>query len=144
MAARDHLMEDESILSSFPPFYATNRRILRCETTGNHEEVHDLFYHRIESVELVRQPRHGLAIGGVVIAFLGIVIWMMGFITAIPSILLGVGLIFWGARGREGYYQFRGYQMPPDELARWQVRFRGSAGFIMTVSEHVRRPMKWT
>lgn len=144
MAVRDHLLEDEMILSQCAPFYATNRRILRSVTTNAREEVHELPYYRIESVELLREPRHKLALAGVVMAFSGVIMWMIGYITSIPVMAVGVGMIVWGARGREGYYQFRGYQMPPEELARWRVPFRGSAGFITTVGEYVRRPIKWT
>ena len=144
MAVRDNLLEGEMSLSQCPPFYATNRRILRTITESAREEIVDLPYYRIESVELMREPRHRLAVAGVIMAFSGVIMWMLGFFTSIPAIAAGVGMILWGARGREGYYQFRTSQMRPDELARWRVPFRGSAGFITTVGEYVKRPMKWT
>lgn len=143
MAARDHLREDESILAQFPPFYATTHRILRCETNGGQEECHELPYHHIATVEIIRRPLHRIAVPGVFVALSGVFLWSLGFYTAVPTVALGVALILWGARGREAYYQFRGYDMPEQEQRRWRVTFRGSAGFIIAVGEHVRRPMNW-
>lgn len=137
-------MDGESILAQCPPFYATNRRLLRCEAKGAQEEFYDLPYPSIESVELLRRPQPRVAIGGIALAFSGVMLWTMGLVSALPVIVVGVGVIIWGARGREGYYQFRGYQMTEQEVVRWQVRFQGSARFIAAVGEHVRRPMKWT
>jgi hypothetical protein len=146
MAARDHLLEGEMILSMCKPFYATNRRLLRVETAGSAEVVYELPYYRVESVELTREPRQKLAFGGIFLAFAGFVLMAMGIIviTAIPLMLAGVAMIFVGARGREGYYQFRAYQMPNEELRRWQIPFRGSAGLIITIGEYVHGPVKLT
>ncbi|MBI4497842.1 MAG: hypothetical protein HY689_08090 [Chloroflexi bacterium] len=143
MAARDYLMEGEAILASCAPFYATTHRILRCETRAGKEECDELPYHRIAAVELVRQPRHAIAIAGLLLALGGVFLWTIGFISSVPTIVMGVGFMLWGARGREAYYQFRSYNMPEQELGRWRVAFRGSAGFILTVGEYVRRPLNW-
>ena len=142
MAARDHLMEEEYILANCPPFYATTRRILRCETKNGQEEVHELPYFQISTVELVRRPHHKRAISGVLMSFVGLILWMMGLYTPILAVFLGIGLIVWGARGQESHYQFEGYNMGPEDLSLWQVPFRGSAGFIGAVGEHVRRPLQ--
>ena len=146
MAARDHLRDEETILASFPPFYATSSRILRCEVKDGGEEVSELPYHGIATVQIVREPNHKIAATGLGIAFGSILLYLAGFIIiTLPfGIIFGIGMIVYGSRGKEAHYQFRGYTMSEADAIRWQIPFRGAAGFILAVGERTRRRINWT
>lgn len=109
---------------------------------GAREEVAELPYVWLRSVELVREPNRGLMVRGTLAGILGLLMWFaLGFATSILMVGLGVILIFAGAQGREAYYQLRSDRINEKEQARWRIPFQGSMNFIVAVGERSGKPL---
>ena len=136
MSLLSHLTPGEEVLSRLEHYYATSHRVLWYAETPKGEELAELPYYRLRSVELVREPSHGLMVGGTVMALLGFLLSLyLGFITGPLAIAFGLGMLFLGAYGKEGYYQLNGDNLSQEEQARWRIPYRGSMDFIVVVGQ---------
>lgn len=141
MALQDHLLADEMILARCDPFYATSHRVIRYQMTHQGEQVDAVLYARLQSVELARKPRHGLMVWGTIISITGAILFSWGLVSGLFVLLAGVGIILYGGRGLEDHYQLHLFDMTAEEKRLWQVRYRGSAAFIVEVGKRSRRPL---
>lgn len=136
LSVLDHLTSGEEILARLDRFYATSHRVLWYAERPSGEEVAELPYFRLRSVELVRLPNHRFMAGGTALAILGFLLGVyFGFFTSVFVVALGLGLILFGAQGKEAYYQLHGNLLSREEQARWRIPYRGSMDFIVTVGQ---------
>ncbi|MBI2887875.1 MAG: hypothetical protein HYY02_11785 [Chloroflexi bacterium] len=141
MTVLDQLTPGEEILARCEPFYATTHRVLRADDSQGAATL-ELPYIRLQSVELVRQPSHRLMTAGTALAILGFLLWyFLGLVTSFLAVMAGIGVLVYGAQGREAYYQLRTYQMAPNEERRWRIPYRGSMDFIVTVGQRSGKPL---
>ena len=132
----NHLTPGEEVLSRLEHYYATSHRVLWYAETPKGEELAELPYYRLRSVELVRAPSHGLMVGGTVMTLAGFLLSLyLGFITGPLAIVFGLGMLFLGAYGKESHYQLNGDNLSREEQARWRIPYRGSMDFIVVVGQ---------
>lgn len=143
MSLRDHLLPDEEVRARVGSFLATNRRILRYEEAlDGKETATELSYMRVRGIEKVRPPNHRIMTGGTLLAVGGFLISMIvGLYTPLLLVPAGVGMILFGARGRDAFYQLQTSGATPADEARWRVPYNGSMQFIAEVCDRTgRRP----
>lgn len=130
-----YLSANETIIARSGEFYATSMRVIRYRQSDGGDDFHQLPYNRIESIELVYKPRHGLMFAGTVLAVLGMFFFMASVarFTGIPAVVAGIALILVGSRGRRGFYQLRLYNPEPEEEERWRIPIRGTASLVATI-----------
>ena len=133
MGIRDHLREGEAIISDHSPFYATSYRIIHYQEKDGREEIYDLPYGRLSSVEVIKLPRHKVMIGGTLTVIGGAVMASYGFFTSWLAILVGVIGLIYGGIGRKAFYQFHARGMTQDEEAKWRLPYWGSGSFVRTI-----------
>ena len=166
MSLEDVLGPGEKVISECKPFYATSRRIIRYDERAGRDQVHELEYHELTSVELVRKPNHPLMIMGTLALLAAILLTTTGLIivTAIPALMAGIMLLVLGARGKLGYYRLNvrepspprpgdpdpGWDgtirslleplglMTPTRDARWCLDYKRGGSFIATIRVIVR------
>ncbi len=129
------LTAGEQLLSEFKPFYATSRRILRYEEKAGAPAIKELPYYRLDSIEMVRTPRHNLMMTGTAVVIGALLATFMGLIafTTIPAIVIGLAVLFYGGAGKEGYYQLHIRNADRNEERLWRVKYEGSGTFIATL-----------
>ena len=133
MGIRERLRYGETIVSDHHPFYATSQRVIHYEEIDGREELWELPYARLTSVEVIKLPRHKMMIAGTMLTIGGIIMATVGFITSWPAIIIGMGAIIYGGIGREAYYQLHADGMTKEEAARWRLVYWGSGSFIRTI-----------
>ena len=133
MGIRDHLRPGETLISDHKPFYATSYRIILCQEKDGREEVWELPYTRLTSVEMVKLPHFKLMIAGTLAVVGGAMMTKLGLFTSWLAIAAGVGMLLFGAIGREAYYQLRAHGMTKEEEARWRLDRWGSGSFVSTI-----------
>ena len=133
MGIREHLRHEETIISDHHPYYATSQRVIHYQEIDGREELWELTYARLTSVEVVKLPRHKMMIAGTMLIIGGAVMSTIGFITSWLAILAGIGAIVYGGIGREAYYQLHANGMTKEEAARWRLVYWGSGSFIRTI-----------
>ena len=133
MDIRSRLRYGETLLSDHHPYYATSQRIILYQEVGGREEVWELPYARVTSVEVVKMPRHKMMVAGTLLIVGGAVMSTYGFITSFPAILAGIGALVYGGIGREAYYQFHANGMSKEEASRWRLVYWGSGSFVRTI-----------
>lgn len=134
MSIRDHLRQGEAIISDHNPYYATSYRVIYYEEKDGNEELSELPYSRVTSVEVVKLARHNVMIAGTMLVIGGAILaatWNL--IGSWLSIIAGIGVVIYGGIGREAYYQFRAEGMDKEEEARWRLAYWGSGSFVRTV-----------
>lgn len=134
MSIRDHLRQGEAIISDHNPFYATSYRVIHYEERDGNEEIQELPYSRLTSVEVVKLARHRVMIAGTMMVIGGVIMAVtLVFITSWLTIIAGIGVVIYGGIGREAYYQFHAEGMDKEEEARWRLAYWGSGSFVRTV-----------
>ncbi|MBI4282787.1 MAG: hypothetical protein HY672_04815 [Chloroflexi bacterium] len=133
MSIQEKMRPGETIVSDHAPFYATSQRLIHYQEKDGVEELRDISYARLTSVEVVKLPRHKMMIAGTALTIGGIIMASMGFITSWPAIVFGIGALVYGGMGREAYYQFRANGMTKEEAARWRLAYWGNGNFIRTI-----------
>jgi hypothetical protein len=134
MGIREQLRPGETIISDHDPFYATSQRVIHYEEKGGKEELWDLSYARLTSVEVVKLPRHQIMIAGTLMIIGGAIMAATQlFFTSWFPILAGVGAIIYGGIGREAFYQLHANGMTKEEAARWRLAYWGNGSFIRTI-----------
>ena len=135
MSIHDRLMPGEDILSEFKPFYATSRRILRYREKPSGVEFNELTYDRLETIEMVRTPRHNLMISGTLIVIAALTADAIGAIrfTTFPAVIIGIAVVIFGGLGKEGYYQLHIRRADRGEERAWRIKFAGSGSFVATL-----------
>lgn len=73
MSIRDHLRQGEAIISDHNPFYATSHRVIHYEEKDGGEELLELPYSRLTSVEVVKLARHKVMIAGTMMVIGGVI-----------------------------------------------------------------------
>lgn len=134
MSIRDHLRQGEAIISDHNPYYATSYRVIYYEEKDGSEELSELPYSRVTSVEVVKLARHNVMIAGTMLVIGGAILaatWNL--IGSWLSIIAGIGVVIYGGIGREAYYQFRAEGMDKEEEAKWRLAYWGSGSFVRTV-----------
>ncbi len=134
MSIRDHLRQGEAIISDHNPYYATSFRVIHYEEKDGNEELSELPYSRVTSVEVVKLARHNVMIAGTMLVVGGAILaatWNL--IGSWLSIVAGIGVVIYGGIGREAYYQFRAEGMDKEEEAKWRLTYWGSGSFVRTV-----------
>lgn len=134
MSIRDHLRQGEAIISDHNPYYATSFRVIHYEEKDGNEELSELPYSRVTSVEVVKLARHNVMIAGTMLVVGGAILaatWNL--IGSWLSIVAGIGVVIYGGIGREAYYQFRAEGMDKEEEAKWRLAYWGSGSFVRTV-----------
>ena len=131
---REQLREGETIISDHQPFYATSQRVIRYEEKDGGEELWELSYARLTSVEVIKLPRHKMMIAGTLMVVGGaIMAATIQFITSWLAISVGVGALIYGGIGKEAFYQFHANDMTKEEEARWRLAYWGNGSFIRTI-----------
>ena len=133
MGIREHLRHEETIISDHRPFYATSQRIIHYVERDGIEEIRELSYARLTSVEVIKLPRHKMMIAGTLMIVGGALMSTIVFITSWVAILAGIGAILYGGIGREAFYQFHANGMTKEEAARWRLAYWGNGSFIRTI-----------
>ena len=133
MGIRDHLRQGETIISDHQPFYATSQRIVLCHEDGGREEVWDIPYARLISIDEVKLPHYKVLIAATMAIVGGAMMSQIGLITAWLAILLGVVVFVYGLTGRKAFYQFNIHDMTTEEETRWRLPHWGSGSFVSTI-----------
>ena len=134
MGIREQLRQGETIISDHQPFYATSQRLIHYEEKDGGEELWELSYARLTSVEVIKLPRHKIMIAGTMLIIGGaIMATTLQFITSWIAIVVGVGALIYGGIGREAFYQFHANGMTKEEETRWRLAYWGSGSFIRTI-----------
>ncbi|MFH1560508.1 MAG: hypothetical protein ABID84_03765 [Chloroflexota bacterium] len=133
MGIREQLRPGETVISDHQPFYATSQRVIHYEEKDGKEDLWEISYARLTSVEVIKLPRHKVMIAGTMMIVGGAIMSTMGFITAWPALLVGIGVIIYGGIGREAYYQFHANGMTKEEAPRWRLAYWGNGSFIRTI-----------
>ena len=143
MSLWEKLTSGEEVLARVGPFYATTHRVVRYEQGPDGKEVlTELPYNRLRSVESVRPGDHRMMAGGTALVLLGLFLGVyIGLYTPLLAVPLGLGLIFFGAKGKEVYYQLHGADPTPKDQTTWRIPYRGSMEFLAVVGDRSgRRP----
>ena len=128
------MRQGEAIISDHNPFYATSHRVIHLEEKDGGEELSELPYSRVTSVEVVKLARHNVMIAGTMMVVGGaITAATLNFITSWLAVIAGIGVVLYGGIGREAYYQFRAEGMDKEEEAKWRLAYYGSGSFVRTV-----------
>ena len=134
MGIGEQLRHGETIISDHQPFYATSQRVIHYEEKYGREELWEISYARLTSVEVIKMPRHKMMIAGTMLVVGGaIMAATLAFITSWFAILAGVGALIYGGIGREAYYQLHASGMTKEEAARWRLVYWGNGSFIRTI-----------
>lgn len=134
MGIRDKLNLEESIISDNNPYYVTSQRLIYYQDKENGEEFSAIPYSRIQSVEIIKSPRHKLMIAGTMLIVGGaIMAASMQFITSWPAMFAGIGALIYGGIGRETHYQIHAKEMTKSEANIWRIVYWGNGSFVKTV-----------
>ena len=133
MGIRGRLRHEETIISDHHPYYATSQRVILLQEIDGREELWELPYARLTSVEVIKLPRHRMMIAGTLMIVGGAIMSTIGYFTSGLAILAGIGAIIYGGIGREAYYQLHADGMTKEEAARWRLAYWGSGSFIRTI-----------
>ena len=134
MGVENHLNQDERIVSSFEPYYATSKRVLLYNETDSGPEVRELPYSRLERVEEVKVSDHRLMASGTVLAIAGFIsAFGLGLYTPVIAVVSGIAMVIYGGIGRPAYYQLHGHGISEREELNWRVRYRGAGSFIASI-----------
>ena len=134
MGIREQLRQGETIISDHQPFYATSQRVIHYEEKDGREELWELSYARLTSVEVIKMPRHKMMIAGTTLIVGGaIMAATLQYITSWLAIMAGVGAIIYGGIGREAFYQIHANGMTKEEATRWRLAYWGNGSFIRTI-----------
>ena len=133
MGIREKLRHGETLISDHQPFYATSQRVIHYEEKDGKEELWELSYNRLTSVEVIKLPRHKMLIAGAMLIIGGAILSTVGFITSWLAIFAGIGAIIYGGIGREAFYQFHASGMTKEEEAKWRLVYWGNGSFVRTV-----------
>jgi len=133
MGIGEQLRHGESIISDHQPFYATSQRVIHYEEKDGREELWELSYSRLTSVEVIKLPRHKMMIAGALLIIGGAIMSTVFILTSWLAIIVGVGGIIYGGIGREAFYQFHANDMTKEEETRWRLAYWGSGSFIRTI-----------
>ena len=134
MSIRDHLRQGEAIISDHNPFYATSHRVIHYEENDGTEELRELPYSRLKSVEVVKLARQNVMIAGTIMVIGGAIsAATLNLITPWLAVIAGIGVVVYGGIGREAYYQFRAEDMDKEEEEKWRLAYFGGGSFVRTV-----------
>ena len=133
MGIRGKLRHEETLISDHQPFYATSQRVIHYEEKDGREELWELSYSRVTSVQVIKLPRHKMMIAGTLMIVGGAILSTIVFITSWLAIIVGVGAIIYGGMGRQAFYQIHANGMTKDEAARWRLAYWGNGSFIRTI-----------
>ena len=133
MGIRGRLRHEETIISDHHPYYATSQRVILLHEINGREELWELPYSHLTSVEVIKLPRHKMMIAGTMMIIGGAIMSSIGYFTSILALLGGIGAIIYGGIGREAYYQLHADGMSKEEEARWRLVYWGSGSFIRTI-----------
>ena len=132
---RSHLRSGETIVSDHRPFFATSQRVVLFQ--NNHPRLLEIPYHRLSSIELVKEPYHKLMIAGTLMIIGGAILTTMIYIMSWLAIIVGSGSLVYGAIGRKSYYQLHADRMTDEEELLWRLPYWGSGSFIRTIRKIV-------
>jgi hypothetical protein len=133
MGIKEKLRHEETLISDHQPFYATSQRVIHYEEKDGREELWELSYSRVTSVQVIKLPRHKMMIAGTLMIVGGAILSTIVFITSWLAIIVGVGAIIYGGMGREAFYQIHANGMTKEEVARWRLAYWGNGSFIRTI-----------
>lgn len=135
MPVESHLGLNEKLISRCHPFYATSKRLIRYQTRKGQEQVYQLPYDSLSSIELVQRPSHRMMMAGTGMTILGAILAAMGLFTSILALIAGIGVVAYGGMNRPSCYQIRARDMPKVEEGRWRIdlNLRASGAFIATL-----------
>jgi hypothetical protein len=133
MGIREKLRHEETVVSDHNPYYATSQRVILLLDVDGREELWEIPYERLSSVEVVKLPRHKMMIAGTLLVISGVIMSSMGFITSPLAIVAGVAALIYGGIGKEAFYQFHANNMTKEETTKWRLVYWGSGSFIRTI-----------
>ena len=109
MSLQDVLVPGEKVLSECKPFYATSRRIIRYDEGPGAKPMAALAYHQISGVQVRQRPSYFMMVFGALCLLSALYLTLMGhiFVTALPALVIGVVLMFFGVQGKLKYYQLQ-------------------------------------
>jgi hypothetical protein len=133
MGIREKLRHEETIVSDHHPYYATSQRVVLLQELDGREELWEIPYARLTSIDVVRLPRHKMMIAGTLMVVGGAIMSSVGFFTSWLAIVFGVIALIYGGIGREAFYQFHANDMTKEEATKWRLVYWGSGSFIRTI-----------
>lgn len=161
MSLQDILTPGEKMLAECGPYYATSRPIIKYEGEDRPDSTHEIAYHELAGVEVVRKPSHPMMVAGTlaVISAIFLAFAKVLVFTLILALIAGALLLYFGSRGKPGYYRLilktppsapfspskeqggptigsllilLGLKTPPDETL-WRLDYWKGGSFIETV-----------
>ena len=141
-----HLQPGERVLASCDRFYATSRRLIRCEKLGRREQVDALPYAQIRSVARRRKIRKQTVVLAFLVALLAVSIGPDGTVKNLLVVAGLIGLVF--AFLNPGIYvEFRAAGLSGKRQARWRLtdtRHPGVSDLVQTVRAYADgSPLPW-
>ncbi len=137
MPIEDHLTIGENILAQDGKYYATDKRIIRYEKGIFSEDLSDLAYSHISSINLISRFRYPILI------LIGAIITVLGIIIGKDSLMLIVGILFAiaGVLLKDAYYQFLAPGIIGKEAEKWRIynpESDDATEFIKIVRNHLK------
>ncbi len=139
----DRLTPGEEVLARKGAFYATTHRIIEFVPSPQGDSFSELPYLWLRSVDVISEPDRKVMAKGTVLGIAGILMYaLLAFATSLLVVIAGVGLILYGAKGHEAYYQLTSERLSKEEQARWRIPVRGAFGFIVAIGERSGKPLR--
>lgn len=129
MNVYDHLHDGERIELQHPPFYLTNRRLLRNDdNAGSFREVPRI---GMTAVERIHVTDHRIMALGVILVVSGAVLTLTWApYTAWLAIIAGLAALLMGSRGKLVGHQVVSPRIPDSEQGLWQLPGWGADNFV--------------
>ena len=128
MSVYDHLQPEERIELQHPPFYLTNRRLLRVGDDGRFGEVSRI---GMTAVERVVTTDHRIMVLGVILVVSGAVLTLTWApYTAWLAIIAGIAALLLGSRGKLVGHQVVSPRIPESEQELWRLPAWGADNFV--------------
>ena len=129
MRVHDHLLDGERIELQHPPFYLTNRRLLRHDAAdGSFREVPRV---GMTAVERIHATDHRIMALGVILVVSGVILTLSWApFTAWLAIVAGIVALFLGSRGKLVGHEVRSPRITEAEQGFWTLPVWGADHFI--------------
>ena len=133
------LSHKEHILASYGNYYATNKRIIRYESTILGEKMRDMHYNHINSVYFNSNSRIIIIVLGVILIFMGIIGNQIEMVTGSLIMVMGFIVIILGL-----FYNYTRYSLVASSGEKWTIDFKNlnsdkrAEEFIAIIREHTK------
>lgn len=129
MSVYDHLHDGERIELQHPPFYLTDRRLLRSDdATGAFGEVPRV---GMTAVERIQVTDHRIMVLGVILVVSGAILTLTWApYTAWLAVIAGLAALLMGSRGKLVGHQVVSERIPESQQELWRLPAWGADNFV--------------